>query len=138
MEQEQKVLTEDDLIDYIFSALYANLGRNELHLRNEILAPTKLDLDEAQLEHLRELLLATSFIKNSVGFGKSEYMYLTAQGIQIMKMHGSYQAFLRSTQQQGDFSQNPSGVNMPNQGNMQQPAAQHLPPQEFRDDDMAH
>jgi hypothetical protein len=142
MEQQQKVVTEDDLIDYIFSVLYSNLNKNELHLQKDILAPTKVELDENQIEHLRELLLSTGFVKNSVGFGKSEYVYLTAQGIQMMKTHGSYLSFLRASNQHTGEPNVASNQNQTNPAqnsgfqNLQSNSPANFP--EHGGDDMAH
>ncbi len=96
MEQENKVITEDDLIQYIFFFLYKNLSKNEMHLEQDILAPTHIILDDNQLEHLRELLFSTSFIKPCIGFGKRGLIYLTGQGIHMMKTYGSYMNYVQA------------------------------------------
>lgn len=92
-----QIITEDDLIDYILRVLYSNLDKNEMHFENEILAPLKLDLNEKQTEHLRELLIHTNLVKSSLGFGKAGFLYLTSAGIQFMKKHKSYRSFLQET-----------------------------------------
>jgi CRISPR/Cas system endoribonuclease Cas6 (RAMP superfamily) len=93
-----KTITEDDIVEHIFMVLYSSLHKNELHLENEILKPTNLNFSAEQTEHLRELIVATGFIKNSIGFGKAGFIYLTVAGISIMKQYKSYSAYLHATQ----------------------------------------
>jgi hypothetical protein len=115
MEQSnERMVTEDDLIDYVYHQLYTNLHKNELHLENDILLPTKIALNDHQLEHIRELLLATNFVKSSVGFGKRGFIYLTAQGIQMMKMYNSYSGFLRTHPHHAGMHGNLPEQNKPN------------------------
>lgn len=98
MEQPNiKTVTEDDVIEYVIQQLYQNLDKNEMHLEKDLLIPAGLELDDKQSEHLRELLLATQLIKPSIGFGKNGFIYLTGQGIQIIKTYGSYRNFIRQT-----------------------------------------
>ncbi len=101
-QQEPTIITEDNLIDYIFETLLLNLHQNEMHFENEILAPTKLTLEPKQTEHLREIVLATGFIKASVGFGKSGFLYLTGNGIQLLKVYKTYSNYLLTLQQQNN------------------------------------
>jgi hypothetical protein len=68
-----------------------------MHLEKDILAATKIEFDDKQIEHLRELIISTNFVKNSVGFGKNGYMYLSAFGITQLKIHGTYRNFLKAT-----------------------------------------
>jgi hypothetical protein len=97
MSEQQRTITEDDLIDYIFYTLYTNLDKNELHFDDDILSPTKLSLDDKQKEHLREIIVSTGLIKPSVGFTKRNFYYLTQQGIQVMKTFKSYSAYTAAT-----------------------------------------
>ncbi len=100
MSQPQKVqqtVTEDDVIEYVLRVLFSNLDKNELHLQNDILNSTQIAFDDKQIEHLRELIISTNFVKNSVGFGKNGFMYLTAFGITQLKIHGTYRNFLKAT-----------------------------------------
>lgn len=91
---EQKVLTEDDLLDYILQTLYFNLDINEMHLERDILAQTKIEFNEKQIEHIRELLMTTGLVNNMVGFHKSGFIYLNKTGIALMKKFKSYHAIL--------------------------------------------
>lgn len=91
---EQKVVTEDDLLDYVLQTLYFNLDKNEMHLERDILAQTKIEFNEKQTEHIRELLLTTGMVNNVVGFNKSGFMYLNKSGIALMKKYKSYHAIL--------------------------------------------
>ncbi|MFY8126899.1 MAG: hypothetical protein ACOVMM_00865 [Chitinophagaceae bacterium] len=93
----QQTVTEDDVIEYVLRVLFSNLNSNELHLEKDILAATKINFNDHQIEHLRELIISTNFVKNSVGFGKNGYMYLTAFGITQLKVHGTYRNFLKAT-----------------------------------------
>lgn len=93
---EQKILTEDDLIDYIFRVLYSNLDKNELHLEKQILPSLNISLTDHQVEHIRELLMATGFINCSIGFGKSGMIYLNQQGIRFMKEYKGYLNFKKA------------------------------------------
>jgi hypothetical protein len=81
-EQNARVVTEDDLLEYILKVLYNNLDKNEMHLESE---------------HIREILINTNLVKNSVGFGKNGFVYLTAAGIQVMKQHKTYHNFQKAT-----------------------------------------
>ncbi len=90
---QQRQITEDDLIDYVFFTLYTNLDKNEMHFEEEIIAPTKLPLDAKQIDHLREVVITTGFVKPSVGFTKRGFVYLNANGIQIMKTYKTYSAY---------------------------------------------
>jgi hypothetical protein len=109
-ENQQQVVTEDNLIDFIFFTLFTNLSKNEMHLENEILSPSQLELDTAQVEHIRELLMATGFIKASVGFGKNGFIYLTGNGIHLMKVYKSYSAYAATlhNNNNADFNENNS------------------------------
>lgn len=93
-----KTVTEDDIVEHIFMVLYSSLHKNELHLENDILKPTNLSFSAEQIEHLRELIIATGLIKNSIGFGKAGFVYLTVAGISIMKQYKSYNAYMHATQ----------------------------------------
>jgi hypothetical protein len=94
MSDQEKIITEDDVLDYIFQALYINLDKNELHFENEIINPSQLSIDEKQIEHLRELTLSTGFVNASVGFGKNGYIYLNKHGIQLIKIYKSYSNYV--------------------------------------------
>lgn len=94
-ENKQNIITEDELIEYILNVLYNSLDVNEKHLENDILEPTKLKFTPQQLEHLREMIISTNFAKNSLGFGKNGYMYLTAFGITQLKTFGTYRNYLK-------------------------------------------
>jgi hypothetical protein len=94
MSDQEKVITEDDVLDYIFQALYINLDKNELHFENDIIKPSQLSIDEKQIEHLRELALSTGFINASVGFGKNGFLYLNKHGIQLIKVYKSYSNYI--------------------------------------------
>lgn len=96
---EQKVLTEDDLLDYVLQTLYFNLDINEMHLERDILAQTKIDFNEKQMEHIRELLMTTGLINNVVGFHKSGFIYLNKSGIALMKKFKTYHAILAADHQ---------------------------------------
>jgi hypothetical protein len=96
-EQNARVVTEDDLLEYILKVLYNNLDKNEMHLEREILLPTQIQLTEKESEHIREILINTNLVKNSVGFGKNGFVYLTAAGIQVMKQHKTYHNFQKAT-----------------------------------------
>ena len=98
MSEQVKAITEDDLIEYILRTLYSHLDKNELHLEKDILAPAQVQLDERQLEHVREILMSTQLVKASVGFGKNGFIYLTGTGIQVMKQYKTYYNFLQATQ----------------------------------------
>jgi hypothetical protein len=87
---DQKILTEDDVIDYIFRVLYSNLDKNELHLEKQILASLPVALTDHQVEHIRELLMASGFINCSIGFGKWGMIYLNQQGIRFMREYKGY------------------------------------------------
>ena len=131
-QQSQRVITEDDLIDYSLRVLYSNLDKNELHFENDILQPLNLQLNDAQVEHLRELILSTQFVKASVGFGKTGKMYLTNAGIQFMKRYKSYKVWLQ--EQEGQ-----PGVAVHVQQIMQQQPQPDQPPAASGNyDDMAH
>lgn len=96
-QQNKQTVTEDDVIEYVLRVLFSNLNTNEMHLEKDILAATKIEFDDKQIEHLRELIISTNFVKNSVGFGKNGYIYLTAFGITQLKIHGTYRNFLKAT-----------------------------------------
>ncbi len=98
MSEQVKAITEDDLIEYILRTLYSHLDKNELHLEKDILAPAQVQLDERQLEHVREILMSTQLVKASVGFGKNGFIYLTGTGIQVLKQYKTYHNFLQATQ----------------------------------------
>jgi hypothetical protein len=98
MEEQQKMLTEDDVLDFIFHTLYINLDKNEMHFENDIIAPSQINIDPTQIEHIRELILSTGFIKASVGFGKNGYIYLTQNGIQLIKVYNSYSNYAATLQ----------------------------------------
>jgi hypothetical protein len=89
-------VTEDDILDFALQYMYNNLSKNEVHFEKEIIASTKINLEEHQKEHLRELLLNTSLVQASIGFGKEGKMYLNATGIAIMKQYKSYKIYLAS------------------------------------------
>jgi hypothetical protein len=91
---KEKLVTEDDLIDFIFGALYANLDVNELHLQKEIIEPSGIQLTEAQLEHIRELLLSTGLVNPAIGFGKQGKIYLNQTGITVIKQYKLYSAYV--------------------------------------------
>lgn len=94
---QTRAVTEDDLIEYILKVLFSNLDKNEMHLEKDIIVPTQIQLNERELEHIREILMSTHLVKNSVGFGKNGFVYLTASGIQVMKQYKSYHNFLKAT-----------------------------------------
>ncbi len=94
MEQQNPEITEDNLLDYIFHTLYINLDKNEMHFENEIIAATNITITQKEIEHIREICLSTGFIKASVGFGKSGFMYLTSNGIQLMKLYETYSSYI--------------------------------------------
>jgi hypothetical protein len=98
MSEQIRAITEDELIEYILRNLYSNLDKNELHLEKDILIPAQVQLDERQLEHVREILMSTQLVKASVGFGKNGFIYLTATGIQVLKQYKTYHNFLQATQ----------------------------------------
>jgi hypothetical protein len=129
MEEQQKMLTEDDVLDFIFHTLYINLDKNELHFENEIIAPSEIIMDAKQLEHLRELILSTGFIKASVGFGKNGYIYLTQNGIQLIKVYNSYSNYA-ATLHGGSISTNTSVHNQ-----LSKEAPKEQP--KYMDDEMA-
>lgn len=131
-EPKQRTVTEDDLIDYTLRVLYGNLDKNELHFERDILQPLNLQLNASQIEHLRELILSTQFVKASVGFGKNGNMYLTNSGIQFMKRYKSYTAWLRELEEQKDIpSFTPAGVQQQIQQDKQPGISNNY-------DDMAH
>lgn len=137
MPEEEKMLTEDDVIDFILQTLYAHLHKNELHLERDILGPSGIQMDENQVEHIRELLMTTHLVNNSVGFGKTGYIYLTKQGIALMKKYKSWHAIQAAEQQQNG----PTEISSPNPYQrsstpVNRPAAEE-PPREGGDD-MAH
>ncbi len=74
MGQEEKIITEDDVLDYILQTLFMNLDKNELHLERDILEPSNIRLDEKQTEHIRELLMSTGLVNNAVGFGRTGFV----------------------------------------------------------------
>lgn len=135
---DKKMVTENDILDYIFQTLYFNLDKNELHFEDDILSPSGLELESKQIEHLRELMMNTGLVHQSIGFGKVGRVYLNGKGIQIMKKHKSYQAYL----QQEDPLQSLMGFGATQKpaGNTTQtnkPAASSEEPPPV-DDDMAH
>jgi hypothetical protein len=129
MEEQQKMLTEDDVLDFIFHTLYINLDKNELHFENEIIAPSELDIDAKQLEHLRELILSTGYIKASVGFGKRGYIYLTQSGIQLIKLYNTYSNYTATLQAM------PNSTTAPVQNQLSKEAPKEQP--KYMDDEMA-
>jgi hypothetical protein len=134
MNNEQKVaVTEDDILEYVLNALYTNLDKNELHLDNDILVPTKLELTDKQIEHIRELIMATNFVRSSVGFGKSGYIYLSGFGIQSLKTYGSYRNYVAATQ---GFQQEPT-ANFKSSENPRH-TSNNSDVNKSIDDDMAH
>jgi hypothetical protein len=98
-ENKGQQVTEDEILDFALQYLYANLSKNEVHFENEIIASTKLTLDEYQVNHIRELLLNTNLVQASIGFGKVGNMYLNASGIAVMKKYGNYANYLASQTQ---------------------------------------
>jgi hypothetical protein len=90
---KQQVISEDNIIDFVFHTLYNNPHIDEMHFQNEIIIPSGLQLDERQLEFIRELILNTNMVQSSIGFKKSGYIYLNAAGMQMMKNYKSYSAF---------------------------------------------
>ncbi len=130
--KEQRIVTEENLIDFIFFTLYTNLDKNEMHLENEILAPTNIPIDAKQIEHIRELLLATGYIKASIGFGKNGFVYLNQNGIQLMNSYKSYSAYMAANL--GGRMQ-PRHVN--NESASQNKAIEHNEPLHFLENDEA-
>ena len=134
--KEQQTITEDDVIEYVLSTLFNNLDVNELHLEKDILAPTKIVFNNKQLEHLRELIISTNFVKNSVGFAKNGYMYLTSTGITQLKIHGTYRNFLKATH--GEQHNNIVGHFTNYQGDSLSNTAPNNSADNHQHDDMAH
>ena len=134
--KEQQTITEDDVIEYVLSTLFNNLDVNELHLEKDILAPTKIVFNNKQLEHLRELIISTNLVKNSVGFGKIGYMYLTSTGITQLKIHGTYRNFLKATL--GEQHNNIVGHFTNYQGDSLSNVAPNNSADNHQHDDMAH
>lgn len=135
-EQNTRAITEDDLIEYILKVLYSNLDKNEMHLEKDIIAPTQIQLTEKEADHIREILLSTHLVKNSVGFGKNGFVYLTAEGIQVMKQHKTYQNFLSASS--GQAHTQPLSRNQQLSPNKQQIPDQNLNSDSSKYDDMAH
>jgi hypothetical protein len=135
---DKKMVTENDILDYIFQTLYFNLDKNEMHFENEILSPSGLQLESKQIEHLRELMMNTGLVHQSIGFGKLGRVYLNGKGIQIMKKYKSYHAYvqqeesLQSLMGLGAAQKPTDNTTQPNK-----PAASKEDPPKI-DDDMAH
>lgn len=135
---DKKIVTENDILDYIFQTLYFNLDRNEMHLEKDILASSGLELKDKQIEHVRELMMNSGLVNQSIGFGKLGLVYLNGRGIQIMKKYKTYLAYLA---QEDQFS-SLMGLNKPghlpeNIPASQKPAASKDEPP-LKEDDMAH
>jgi hypothetical protein len=95
MEALQRIGNEDDLIDYVLKTLYANLHLGDMDLQKEILAPLNGNITAKDMSHIWEVLLATNLVNPSVGFGKSGKLYLTNQGMQLMKTNEGYKSYLQ-------------------------------------------
>jgi hypothetical protein len=135
---DKKALSENDILDYIFQTLYYHLDKNEMHFEKDILAPSGLLLEEKQVEHLRELMMNTGLVHQSIGFGKAGRVYLNGRGIQVMKKYKSYHAFLQQEESlQSLMGLNPSTGTPEKPGTANKPtgSAEETPP---REDDMAH
>jgi hypothetical protein len=135
---DKKMVTENDILDYIFQTLYFNLDRNEMHLEKDILASSGLELKDTQIEHLRELMMNSGMVNQSIGFGKIGRVYLNGRGIQIMKKYKTYHAYLAQEEQLQSFM----GLNKPshlpeNMPATEKPAASKEDPP-LSEDDMAH
>lgn len=135
---EQKVVTEDDLLDYVLQTLYFNLDKNEMHLEHDILAQTKIEFNEKQTEHIRELLMTTGMVNNVVGFHKSGFIYLNKSGIGMMKKYKSYHAILAADHSRMPHPQiiNQVANSNPQSGTDRQDEAEGLADAGY--DDMAH
>jgi predicted flavoprotein YhiN len=98
--EQPRVLTEDDVIDFTIRLLYSRLDVDELHFEKQILPELGVQIAGRDLEHLREVILATGFVSSPIGFGKVGMMQLTSNGMQLMKQYKGYIPFLRHQQQQ--------------------------------------
>ncbi len=137
MSDKEKMLTEDDVLDFILQTLYAHLHQNEMHLEKDILAPSGLQMDEKQVEHIRELLMTTHLVNNAVGFGKTGYVYLNKHGIAMMKRYKSYHAILAAEHRENnDQDNNRGGIYQPTDRPSAHTASEEPPVQ--GGDDMAH
>jgi hypothetical protein len=135
----KKILTEDDILDYIFQTLYYSLDNNELDFEKEILASSLIELNEKQVEHLRELMMNSGLVNQSVGFRKSGKVYLNARGIQGMKKVKSYKGYLLEDSIEGGakIMSHPSADEASSATiQLQQPISKDEFP--LRDYDMAH
>lgn len=130
MSEQQQTVTEDDVVEYILKVLLSNLDKNEMHLEKDILTPTKLNLNDKQVEQIRELLISTNLVRSSVGFGKNGYIYLSASGINILKTYGSYRAYLQATHGTDNST---TIIN-----NSTEKPPKHQNPYDVSGDDMAH
>lgn len=140
--QEPRVLTEDDVIDFTIRLLYSRLDIDELHFEKQILPELGVQIAGRDLEHLREVILATGFVSTPIGFGKVGMMQLTPNGMQLMKQYKGYIPFLRLQQQQQAAQMLPL-MQAASQMQGQRPAAAEAPPQPATTsqegcDDMAH
>jgi hypothetical protein len=97
---EPKIITDDDIIDYTLKTLYANLDKNDLHLEKDILMPMQLNLTPKQIEHIREVMLATNLVNAGIGFGRSSNVHLSNLGMQVMKTYNGYIPYVQYQQQQ--------------------------------------
>lgn len=133
------MITENDILDYVFQTLYLNLDKNEMHFEDAILSPSGLQLESKQIEHIRELMMNTGLVHQSIGFGKLGRVYLNGKGIQIMKKYKSYQAYVQQEESLQSLmglgtAHKPTG-NISSQANNPAGSTEDPPP---IDDDMAH
>lgn len=137
----QNTVTENDLLDYILQTLFYHLDINEMHLEKDILAKTNVPLNDKQAEHIRELLMTTNMVNNSVGFGKSGYAYLNKYGITMMKKYKTYHNILAAEYNQFPVQFSSQHVIQPSKGEEEKDDnkdTQNASSGEAGYDDMAH
>lgn len=89
------------VLNTVFESLYTHSDRDGLDLEKEILKPHRIKLTPAEIDRIRDVLLASGLADSIIGFGRGGRLEITPAGLQMMTRYGSYRNFLAAQQTSG-------------------------------------
>jgi hypothetical protein len=98
------------VFDLVLKTLYNNVGKNGLHVENEIFASCKISLPAHETSRLWEVMTSSGWVSPVIGFGNAGKLELTKAGFQLMSQFGGYSEYLTSVQ---NSQQQPQTIILP-------------------------